>query len=299
MKIVLITGMSGVGKTTIAQNLCERYPNKFNFVFSYTDRPLRAKNEWGHTFIESAYMDLLLERGDIIAKSQIEEYRYCSIASQFDDEKINLYIVDVDGINDTISSFPNADIMIVLVRKNQIEAECVRINRDVCVPAREDVDFIIDNDGKIELSANLLHTLINYDFFNKPSHIVHTLNDKLEEVHQQYRLLDKIKTSLYEQLWYQEKSAYDKLCKNVETQINNDFECNIVITPDSYPEICDGYLTFNIQAVYDGDLSWDEINRMTERLSTYSLKYCKEHDLSDISYRLAISEQWIGEKDYL
>ena len=65
MKIVLISGASGTGKTAICQNLCERY-DKFHFVDSYTDRDMREPNEWGHQFVDTKMMDLLLESQDIV-----------------------------------------------------------------------------------------------------------------------------------------------------------------------------------------------------------------------------------------
>ena len=102
MKIILMCGMSGSGKTTIAKKLCEKYNERYNFIFSYTDRGKRNKDEWGHIFVNSILMDDILEYENIVAQSKINKKRYCSIFSQFDKDKINLYIVDVNGINDVI-----------------------------------------------------------------------------------------------------------------------------------------------------------------------------------------------------
>ena len=47
--IYLIAGPSGVGKTTVAQELCKQYGYKE--VVSYTDRAPRYPGETGHVFL--------------------------------------------------------------------------------------------------------------------------------------------------------------------------------------------------------------------------------------------------------
>ena len=301
MKIVLISGMSGAGKTSIAQNLCERHPEKYNFVQSYTDRKQRKKDEWGHTFVSSIEMDVILSDPDIVAQTQIEKNRYCALKEQFDDNKINLYVVDTNGINDTMKTFSDAYFMTVLIRKRDVEVECIRLNRDVNIPVRDDVDFLIDNNGTIESSANLLNALINFDFFSQyPSHVM-SLKEKIEYIDMQYRFLDDTKESLYEQLWYIRLPAYRKLCAYVEKKINEEFDYDgeIKINPDTAPEIFNGCLNYNVQAEYDsGDLMWDEINRLVERVSYHAHTFCKKNGYDDIAYRMAVSERWSGEDDY-
>lgn len=298
MKIVLITGMSGSGKTTIAQELCK--DDKYNFIASYTDRPMREKNEWGHTFVDSAYMDLILEKDNIVAQSTIDKYRYCSITSQFDENKINVYIVDTFGINDTIKSFPQSDIMTILIRRNNIEADCIRATRDVHVPARDGVDFIIDNDYKVEFASGVINVLVNFNLFSHPSHVVETIQEKLDYIDKQYRHLDVVKESLYKQLWYINRPLYIELCKVVEKKINNDFDFDIKITPDDSPQIYDGYLSFHIIGEYeDEDVVWEDMNRMVELLSQYAHEYCRKNNYSDLEYRITVGERYAKEDDYL
>ena len=116
MKIVLIAGRSGVGKSTIFEELSKN-TEKYNPILSYTDRPKRKDEKEGHIFVDSAFMDALLERKDVVAQTQIDEYRYCTLYPQFDEHKVNLYVVDVYGINDTIKSFPQSDIMSLLIQR--------------------------------------------------------------------------------------------------------------------------------------------------------------------------------------
>lgn len=297
MKVILLTGLSGSGKTTIAEELCK--DDKYNFIFSYTDRPMRDKNEFGHTFIKSNYMDLILENEDIVAQTKIEEYRYCATKEQFLEDKINVYIVDSFGINDTIKFFPYSDIMIILIRREDIEVDCIRESRDVHVPIRDDVDFVVDNNTTIESAVGLIKVLVNFDLFSHPSHLVEEIQDKLDYIDKQYRYLEEIKTSLYTQLWYRDRPLYIKTCKYVEEKVNEEFDFNIKVVPDDAPEIVNGHLRFNIVGDYDVDLMWADMYRLTECLSYYAHTYCKEHNYKDLSYHLAISENYKDEDDYL
>lgn len=288
MRIILITGMSGSGKTTIAKELCK--DDRYNFIASYTDRPMREKNEFGHTFVKTNYMDLILENEDIVAQTKISEYRYCAIKEQFDEDKVNVYIVDSFGINDTISFFPRSDMMTILIRRNDIEVDCIREERDVHVPIRDDVDFIIDNDGKVDSAVTLIKILVNFNLFSHPSHLVEEIQDKLDYIDKQYRYLEEIKESLYTQLWYRDRPLYIKLCKYVEDKVNKRFDFNITVTPDDKPEIIDGYLRFNVIGEYDADLMWADVNRLVECLSYYAQKYCSKHKCKDLEYHLVIGE---------
>ena len=295
MQIILITGQSGTGKTTICKTLCDN--DKYNFINSYTDRELREKDEWGHIFVEPTYMDLLLERSDIVAQTNIYEKRYCTIRSQFDDNKINVYIVDLYGINDVFDAFPFADIMVILIRRDNIEADCVRVGRDVCVPSREDVDFVINNDSSIESVVGIINILVGFDFFKKPSHKVESINDKLKAVEDKERHLREIKESLLAQLWQLNYPVYKQLINYVSEQINNDFDFPINITPDTSPEIIDGYLTFNIIGEYSyEDADWATINSLVETLSYYAYDFCQNNGYEDLGYHLTIAEKYIGDE---
>ena len=295
MKILLITGMSGSGKSTIAKKLCEN--NRYNLICSYTDRPKRDKYDTDHIFVDSNYMDLLLERSDIVAQSTIEGYRYCTIRSQFlDNNIINIYIVDVNGMNDIFDSFPYADIMSILIRRNDIDVDCIRQGRDVIVPLRDDVDFLINNDTKIESAVGTINALVGFDFFNKPSHKIKGIEEKIDYIDNQYRYLSEIKTSLYEQIWYQYRGLYLKMCQYVHDKINNDFDFEINIIPDYEPQIFDGELEFNIIGEYKKDIEWADINRMIERMSFYARTFCKENNCNNIIYHLFIAENYVGDE---
>lgn len=297
MKIVFLVGQSGVGKTVIGKELSEM-SDKYNFVHSYTDRIMRDAEEWGHTFVDSAYMDLLLERSDIVAKTIIKESRYCAIRSQFDDNKVNIYITDVNGINDTLKSFPTAEIMVVLINRSIINSDVTfeRSSRDVLVPPREDVDFLIHNDGSVESAAVTINVLVNSDFFKKPAHTTSTIEDSLERVYEQRRYLDKIEESLEEQRWYRDKPLYNQLIEYVKEQINTEY--NVEIYPDDEP-IWDGNdCVYRVMAWYEE--SEDHIidgMRLNELLSKYVHDFCSMNDCMQLVLRTYINSDWVGAKD--
>lgn len=297
MKIVLLTGQSGSGKTSIAKKLCEDN-EKYNFVNSYTDRDLRESNEWGHTFVDSNYMDLLLERADIVAQTTIEDKRYCATYSQFDNTKINVYIVDVNGINDVINAFPQADIMTVLISRNEVEVDCVREGRNVCIPPREDVNFTIDNNFKIESAVGTLNTLINFDLFTRPSHRAQSVQNKLDYLAEQERHMREIKKSLQEQLWRLNYPMYIKMIRYVTNKIQNDFDFEIRIRPDTKPEIYDGCLNFNVIGEYtDKNVDWITCDSIVGCLSKYAHEFCRENNCKDMEYHLVVAEDYVEEFD--
>lgn len=297
MKIVFLTGMSGTGKTAIAKELCKN--DKYNYINSFTDRPKRESYEFGHEFVDTDFMDVILDTEIVVAYSKIDKYRYCSLKYQFDENKINVYVADVNGINDTLNFFPQADIMSILIRRNKVDADCVRINRDVCVPHRGDVDFLINNNSSIESAVGVVNTLVSFDLFNKPSHTVQTIQEKIDYLDEQFRYLEKIKESYLEDLWYYYERQYNALCQYVSDKINKEFEdVEIVIRPDKKPEIYDGFLNFNVIGEYKDDIEWTIMDNLVSRMSYHAHQFCKERGYNELAYHLSISEEYIGD-DYL
>lgn len=298
MKILFLVGASGSGKTTIAKRLCDT-DERFNFINSFTDRQMREKNEYGHTFVNTSYMDVLLERSDVVAKTDINGHRYCSLESQFDNNKINIYVVDANGINDTIEYFPMADIMSILIRRKEVYVDCIREGRDVCVPSRDDVDFCIDNDYKVESAVNVIKVLTGLNLFSKSSRKVKTVKDKIKDVEQQQRYLEYIKESLLVELWHMNYQPYVNLLKFLEEKLNEEFDYDITIRADSEPDVHDEDIFFNVLIEYPKDdakdMYWEDINHLIEKATTYSYNYCQEHDYDDLSMNLRISERYIGE----
>lgn len=89
--IYLVVGCSGVGKTTIVNQLCSKYNLKS--VESYTTREPRFDREQGHTFISENEFDNL---ENIIAYTKFNGFRYCATAEQIDNA--DFYVVDLSGV---------------------------------------------------------------------------------------------------------------------------------------------------------------------------------------------------------
>jgi guanylate kinase len=87
--IICIIGESGSGKTTAAEYIEKEFD--IPMVKSYTDRPKRAPEEIGHTFVTPEEFDVLL-RGNILALTKFGEYRYCCVKE--DILPRNTYVID-------------------------------------------------------------------------------------------------------------------------------------------------------------------------------------------------------------
>ena len=96
--IFLITGCSGSGKTTITEQLEQKYGLKS--IQSYTTRQPRYNGETGHTFISNEEFDKLV---DICGYTEFAGNRYCSTAEQV--ENNDLYVIDPNGIDYFIKSY--------------------------------------------------------------------------------------------------------------------------------------------------------------------------------------------------
>lgn len=182
MKILLITGGPGVGKSSIASLLCEN--QDFNLIRSYTNRPARAK-EFDHMFVSDNQMKDLLIHYKCVASTCIDGYYYCAFEQQFDPEKINVYVVDVNGIRDTMASFSSELFMTVLITRKNIDIDQKRKNRHVNIPSRNQVDFVIENDAdSLEGSVGVLKYLTLKDdglFFKNYRRPIISIEEEIRE----------------------------------------------------------------------------------------------------------------------
>ena len=169
MKILLICGESGVGKSTIAYELSKN--NDYSLVRSITDRPRRTK-EMDHIFVDKDTMDYAPVK-DIVAYTKIDGYRYCTLFRQFHSEKINVYVVDSPGLRDVRLAFPKADIASVLIKRNNVYIDANRKNRSIEVPTEKDVTFTINNNTTIENAVELIKDVCDTVIFQEELN-VHT-----------------------------------------------------------------------------------------------------------------------------
>lgn len=152
MNILLVCGDSGVGKSSIAYEICK--DDKYHLVKSYTDRPKR-KNDVDHISISTVDIGFFPVR-DIVAFTKIAGYTYCSLFSSFVEDKINVYVVDKPGMEQVIRAFPLANIVSVLIKRKNVYIDDKRKNRNIIIPSEDDVTFTIQNELSVKNSANLI-----------------------------------------------------------------------------------------------------------------------------------------------
>lgn len=143
MKVLLITGESGVGKTTFAKYLKENYG--YNIVHSYTTRPKRDENDNDHIFIShNTAKEMMKKTKEIVAHTKINGEHYFTTVYDFKLGKPNAYIVDGKGISDVKKNCSNWDITILKMTTNENHAPKERLKRDVIVPEDYECDLILE-----------------------------------------------------------------------------------------------------------------------------------------------------------
>lgn len=143
MKILLLTGESGVGKTTISKKLCE--DNQFHEVLSFSTRQPRNADDMDHFYIDKEDVWDCFLGGDIVASTIFGGEVYFASSNQFLEDKINVYVVDELGVLDNVNYWlpKGADIYIMKIVSDR---ECDRKHRDYQILTDEYFDLIIEND---------------------------------------------------------------------------------------------------------------------------------------------------------
>lgn len=100
--LYLFVGPSGSGKTTIVDELECKY--RYKCLQSYTTRPQRYENEYGHIFISDEEFDNL---ENIVAYTEYHGHRYCATEELLDDA--DLYVVDCDGVETLLNKYSNTE----------------------------------------------------------------------------------------------------------------------------------------------------------------------------------------------
>lgn len=138
-KIINLIGASGSGKTTVARELEKQLPHKVNIIQSYTTRPPREDEEWGHTFIknqlEVGHTDpmTLIEYIDEGSNKEYENiiayfnsyksgHHYFATDEQVIEGKTNIYIVDSKGakqVHEYYESNPEVEVITVYLQADR------------------------------------------------------------------------------------------------------------------------------------------------------------------------------------
>jgi guanylate kinase len=117
--IICLVGESGSGKSTIAKALEGEH---YNVIHSYTTRPQREINEWGHLFVAEA---LLQEHqgipGYIVAYKHYDNNHYWAVRDQYHGKGVSIYVVDPDGVEMLRRNVADAAIVIIYLKVDKEE----------------------------------------------------------------------------------------------------------------------------------------------------------------------------------
>ncbi len=163
--IYCIVGPSGSGKTTVAKKL---ESDGYNVIKSYTTRPPRSPNEWGHTFVERYPYEQLPH---VIAYNQFSKYEYWATEEQFKGKGKSIYIIDPHGDEQLRRTVDNVTTIYLALSRNQCygrmvkesrgyEQSMARLNHDREVFAKVKTDWVVNADQKEDEVYNQVKAII-------------------------------------------------------------------------------------------------------------------------------------------
>ena len=112
--IYCLVGPSGSGKTTVAKELEQR---GYNVIKSYTTRPPREPEEWGHIFVDS-----VSAKEGVLALTLYDGYHYWARREQYQGKGKSIYVIDPEGVE--VLRKTVADTQVVVIYLNATETEC-------------------------------------------------------------------------------------------------------------------------------------------------------------------------------
>ena len=127
--IVCIMGEAGSGKTAVAKKLSDQ---GFNVIQSYTTRPPREHNEWGHIFVplEDVIFDGHFAVSDYIGFGRYEGHYYWARPEQYRGKGTSIYVIEPDGVKRLKEEIWDAKITVIYI-KTQAEARTTRLFKRV------------------------------------------------------------------------------------------------------------------------------------------------------------------------
>lgn len=172
MEILLICGESMTGKTTIMKELCRQYPNIYNPIMSYTTRPKRSEDEYGHIFVDEEKMWDMMHQYGLVARTFINGYFYFTTPEQFVEDKINIYIVDGLGVLDVTNFYKTSSysepvhICTALITRTLYDTDeyVERLTRNIKLPPTSEIDISMHNNGDIDVLSRMFHCLVQTYF---------------------------------------------------------------------------------------------------------------------------------------
>ncbi len=145
-RVLLVNGGSGVGKSTVVGKLCEEW-GEFRQVMSITSRERRGEGD-DHVFEDRRIVEKLIDGGDVVDWTEVGGELYCTTLDCFMEDKINVYIVDDEGVEKEWGS--EFDVLKVrLVGRSWVDDE-ERIGRVVNWLSDENFDLVLQVRGDVE-----------------------------------------------------------------------------------------------------------------------------------------------------
>jgi len=164
--LICFVGPSGSGKTTIAQILSTDY----NVIQSYTTRPKRSEDEWGHTFADSYIADHLPKT---LTYNKYNSYEYWITEDQYTDKGLSLFVVEPVGEQELRKSVKNCKVTTIfftcpdevafnrMCKERGKEKALQRLKNDkevfVCVPC----DYVVDTNRDIDSVLKSVRNIIS------------------------------------------------------------------------------------------------------------------------------------------
>lgn len=174
-KLVCLVGASGTGKTTVAKKLAEQW---YNVIQSYTTRPPRSDDEWGHIFTDETMYKRHKQQGLIIAETLFDGHYYWATKEQYRGYDVSIYVIDPYGASQlqytvfgvriiTIALYASASVRIerMLKRANAMTQDDInkvykRYAHDLdqfnCIKC----DYVINADRAIDNIVDDIHNII-------------------------------------------------------------------------------------------------------------------------------------------
>ena len=147
-RVLLVNGGSGVGKSTVVRGLCEEW-GCFEQVMSITSRKRRGEDD-DHVFMGRDEVKGLIESDEVVDWTEVGGELYCTTLDCFKEDKINVYIVDDEGVEKEWGEWFDV-LKVRLVGKSWVDDE-ERVGRvvnwvgddvfDLVIQVREDVEDV-------------------------------------------------------------------------------------------------------------------------------------------------------------
>lgn len=100
--MIILVGPSAVGKTTVANLLVEKYPERFAFVRSVTTRPERFPGDTEYIYITKQEYDALVNNDGLLEYATYAEYSYGTPRSEIKrieaEGKTPLLVLNIEGV---------------------------------------------------------------------------------------------------------------------------------------------------------------------------------------------------------